>query len=96
MRLMDAATKASATPKHIANTMVSSLATFSTTSPVNQVWMVVMLLAANTETPTHRMVNTSSEVRPLEPSFSLRLRASGGRAGTMAGLKMAMAKIISM
>ncbi|MNV87709.1 hypothetical protein D3C71_1818550 [compost metagenome] len=37
MRLSEAATKASATPKHIATTMVSSSATFSTASPVHQV-----------------------------------------------------------
>ena len=95
-RLMDAATKAKATPKHMANTMVSSVATFSTTSPVNQVWMVGMFCAANTDIATHSTVSTSSEVRPLEPSFSFRLRASGGRAGTMCGLKKASRKMNSM
>jgi hypothetical protein len=94
MRLMDAATKARATPKHMAQTMVSSVATLSTVSPVNQVWMASMWWAANRDTPTHSTVRASSEGRPLEPfSSDARFRRQGRHHG---GLEDGQCKISSM
>ncbi|MOA51652.1 hypothetical protein D3C78_1748270 [compost metagenome] len=95
MRLNEAATKASATPKHMATTMVSSRATFSTASPVHQVCSSGMCLPTKIEAPTHSAVSTSSEGMPDLPSDSRSVRASGGRAGTMCGLKIASAMMNS-
>ena len=87
--LMLAATKASATPKHMDTTMVSSSATRSTASPDHQVCRAGMFLATYIDAATQMPVSTSSEVTPLLPLSSRSVRASGGMAGTHWGLKMA-------
>jgi len=69
--------------------MVSSSATFSTTSPDHQVCSWGMYCPTTMEAATHSSVSTRVEGRPELPLGSRSVRASGGRAGTMAGLKMA-------
>ncbi|MNF06446.1 hypothetical protein D3C80_2063970 [compost metagenome] len=79
----------------MATTMVSSSATLSTASPVHQVCSSAMCWPTKIDAPTHSTVSTSSEGMPDLPSASRSVRASGGRAGTRWGLKIARAMMNS-
>ena len=72
--LMTASRKATPTPTHIETTIISSVGV-----PAGRV------LANAMAQPVDRIVSTSSERRPGEPSGSRMVRASGGRAGTHFG-----------
>ena len=88
-RLTTAMSQATNTPPHMATTIFSSVGTDSTSLPSHQVCTSAMWRARKIDTRADTTATTSSDWWPLLPLGSRNVRASGGSAGTMLGLKMA-------